>query len=127
MPNLHCRFFVDRSQYFEGGRALTAAISAIDIALHDCVGKKLGVPVYQLLGGAHRHHIPCMVSCAADPQVVAARVAEGWQNIRLAMGNGQILNQPKEQEDYQNGTVKLHLSQTGCVVKTYRGHRYIRI
>ena len=46
-----------------------------------------------------------MVSCAADPQVVAARVAEGWQNIRLAMGNGQALNQPKEEEDYQNGTV----------------------
>ena len=40
-----------RSQYFEGGRVLTAAISAIDIALHDVVGKALGVPVYQLLGG----------------------------------------------------------------------------
>ena len=37
-----------RSQYFEGGRALTAAISAIDIALYDIVGKKLGVPVYDL-------------------------------------------------------------------------------
>jgi len=40
-----------RSQYFEGGRTLTAAISAIDIALYDIVGKKLGVPVYELLGG----------------------------------------------------------------------------
>ena len=40
-----------RSQYFEGGRVLTAAISAIDIALYDIVGKKLGVPVYQLIGG----------------------------------------------------------------------------
>ena len=40
-------------------------------------GKKLGVPVYQLLGGAHRHHIPCMVSCAADVETVKARVAEG--------------------------------------------------
>jgi L-alanine-DL-glutamate epimerase-like enolase superfamily enzyme len=107
------RWRADRSQYFEGGRALTAAISAIDIALHDAVGKKLGVPVYQLLGGAHRHHIPCMVSCAADPDVVAARVAEGWQNIRLGMGNGAELNQPKEEEDYQNGTVRsnwLHLA-----------------
>ena len=27
-------------------------MSAIDIALYDCLGKKLGVPVYQLLGGA---------------------------------------------------------------------------
>ena len=49
-----------RSQYFEGGRALTAAISALDIALHDVKGKHLGVPVFQLLGGAHRHHCPSM-------------------------------------------------------------------
>ena len=47
-----------RSQYFEGGRTLTAAISAIDIALHDIVGKKLGVPVYDLLGGRNRDRIP---------------------------------------------------------------------
>ena len=40
-----------RSQYFEGGRVLSAAISAIDIALHDIKGKALDVPVYQLLGG----------------------------------------------------------------------------
>ena len=47
-----------RSQYFEGGRTLTAAISAIDLALHDIVGKKLGVPVYELLGGKHRDVVP---------------------------------------------------------------------
>ncbi|MCX8252002.1 MAG: mandelate racemase/muconate lactonizing enzyme family protein [Dehalococcoidia bacterium] len=47
-----------RSQYFEGGRTMTAAISAIDIALHDIVGKKLGVPVYELLGGKNREQIP---------------------------------------------------------------------
>ena len=35
-----------RSQYFEGGRVLTAAISAIDIALYDLVGKTLGVASY---------------------------------------------------------------------------------
>ena len=39
-----------RGQYFEGGRVLTAAIAAIDIALHDLVARSLGVPVYQLLG-----------------------------------------------------------------------------
>ena len=33
------------------GGTLFAAISAIDIALWDIVGKKLGVPVYKLLGG----------------------------------------------------------------------------
>ena len=43
-----------RSQYFEGGRVLAAAISAIDIALHDLNAKALGIPVYQLLGGKQR-------------------------------------------------------------------------
>ena len=34
-----------RGQYFEGGRVITAAISAIDIALHDLNARRLGVPV----------------------------------------------------------------------------------
>jgi galactonate dehydratase len=51
-----------RSQYFEGGRILTGAISAIDIALHDALAKHLGVPVYQLLGGAHRKEVPCFAT-----------------------------------------------------------------
>jgi galactonate dehydratase len=51
-----------RSQYFEGGRVLQAAISAIDIALHDIKGKALGVPVYELLGGKQRNVIPAFAS-----------------------------------------------------------------
>src|SRR5688500_19360126 len=42
------------SQYFEGGRVLTAAISAIDIALNDNKGKALSVPEYDLLSSKHR-------------------------------------------------------------------------
>src|SRR5215212_7123731 len=56
-----------RSQYFEGGRVLTAAIGAIDIALYDIKGKALGVPVYQLLGGKHRDRIPAFATAPADP------------------------------------------------------------
>jgi galactonate dehydratase len=37
---------------------LLSAISAIDIALWDIKGKALGVPVYELLGGAYRTRIP---------------------------------------------------------------------
>ena len=54
-----------RGQYFEGGRILTGAISAIDIALHDLVARSLGVPVYQLLGGAHRDFVPCFTTSGA--------------------------------------------------------------
>lgn len=51
-----------RSQYFEGGRVLTAAMAAIDIALHDLKGKALGVPVYELLGGKQRDTVPCFAT-----------------------------------------------------------------
>ena len=54
-----------RSQYFEGGRVLTAAQSAIDIALYDICGKALGVPVYELLGGRQRDFVPLFATAGA--------------------------------------------------------------
>ena len=77
-----------RSQYFEGGRVLTAAISAIDIALHDIKGKALGVPVYQLLGGKQRDVIPTFATTRGPcgPEMIEqARelMAMGWTAIRL--------------------------------------------
>jgi galactonate dehydratase len=78
-----------RSQYFEGGRVLQAAISAIDIALHDIKGKALGVPVYELLGGKQRDRIPTFASTGdeAEGQVAIDRAKElhalGWQAIRF--------------------------------------------
>ena len=71
-----------RSQYFEGGRVLTAAISAIDIALYDIAGKALGVPVYQLLGGKHRDVVPCFATMFAP-------TLEGLiENAQLLLNNG---------------------------------------
>ena len=49
-----------RSQYFEGGRILTGAISAIDIALYDVSAKAFGVPVYQLLGASTGTRCPVL-------------------------------------------------------------------
>jgi D-galactarolactone cycloisomerase len=37
----------------------TACLSAISIALHDAIGKSLGVPVHDLLGGCAADRIPC--------------------------------------------------------------------
>lgn len=46
------------STIYHGRRGLGIhALSAVDIALHDLVGKQLGRPVYQLLGGARRSAI----------------------------------------------------------------------
>lgn len=77
-----------RSQYFEGGRVLTAAIGALDIAFHDIRGKALGVPVHQLLGGKHRDRVPAFATAPADPgpeMLEQARVLmeAGWTCIRF--------------------------------------------
>jgi galactonate dehydratase len=77
-----------RSQYFEGGRTLTAAISAIDIALYDIVGKKLGVPVYELLGGKQRDWVPTFSSGGGSTpeemiDVAQRMMAEGFDCFRL--------------------------------------------
>lgn len=76
-----------RSQYFEGGRVLLAAQSAIDIALYDIAGKALGVPVYQLLGGKQRDVIPCFATAsgATGEQLLASTRLlweHGWRVIR---------------------------------------------
>ena len=42
---------------WRGGPVLNSAISAIEIALWDILGKSLNVPIYQLLGGACRDRV----------------------------------------------------------------------
>lgn len=40
-----------RDAYWRGGAVLMSALSAVEMALWDILGKHLGVPVYQLMGG----------------------------------------------------------------------------
>mgnify|MGYP001791620548 CR=1 FL=1 len=89
-----------RSQYFEGGRVLTSAISAIDIALYDIKGKALGVPVYELLGGKQRDYVDCFASLLFTSQeelIEKARtlLKEGWNVLRLAPAEYEVMDEPK--------------------------------
>jgi galactonate dehydratase len=76
-----------RGGFFTNGNILSAAISAIDIALWDINAKALGVPVYRLLGGLVRDRVPAYCHIGGhtlDGVVDSARAAvdEGWRYIR---------------------------------------------
>ncbi len=92
-----------RSQYFEGGRVLTAAISAIDIALYDITAKALNVPVYQLLGGKQRDFVPCFATTGGASveeliQNAQLLVDKGWSVIRTSRAGG---SQPDEKNIFE--------------------------
>ena len=80
-----------RGNYFEGGRVLSAAISAIDLALHDLIAKSLGVPVHQLLGGKQRDYVPTFATTQSDTlegiiEDVKLLLSHGWTVIRANPG-----------------------------------------
>ncbi len=69
-----------------------AAKAAIDLALHDLIGKALGVPVYDLLGGKVKSGIPAfdlidLLPPSEAASVAAKRVAEGVYDIKVKAGS----------------------------------------
>ena len=78
-----------------GRRGLTlCAISGIDMALWDILGKSLGVPVHQLLGGKRHDRMPAYASGGWAP---ADRIAEelqgfldrgGFRAVKMRVGAG---------------------------------------
>jgi len=77
-----------RLGFYRGGPVLLSAISGIDQALWDIKARKLGVPVYELLGGRVRDRIPVYAWVGGDkPQDVAAgaaaRKAQGFTAVKM--------------------------------------------
>ncbi|WP_431028816.1 mandelate racemase/muconate lactonizing enzyme family protein [Lysinibacillus sp. LZ02] len=68
-----------------------AAKAAIDIACFDVTGKKLGVPVYQLIGGRYHENFPIThVLSIGEPEKMAMqaaeKVAEGYRSFKMKVG-----------------------------------------
>ncbi|MDA1087330.1 MAG: mandelate racemase/muconate lactonizing enzyme family protein [Verrucomicrobia bacterium] len=75
-----------RGGFFEAGTVMSGAISAVDIALWDVLGKSLGVPCWQLLGGRSRDRIECYIG--ATPASARERMDEGWRYLRMEARSG---------------------------------------
>jgi muconate cycloisomerase len=70
-----------------------AAKSAIEIAMHDALGKASAKPAYELLGGKRRERIPLLrMIAASDPAADIAEArrckAEGYVAFKVKVGTG---------------------------------------
>ena len=92
-----------RGGFFPAQRILTAAMSAIDIALYDIKGKALGVPVYELLGGKVRDKVVCYPhnrghATEVEPLVESCleTMAEGWKFVRFGTPQDGDILEPRQ-------------------------------
>ena len=79
-----------RGTFYRGGPVLVSALSGIEQALWDIKGKALGVPVYELLGGACRERVRMYAHCGGSTPEQAAesarkRVAQGFTAVKTGV------------------------------------------
>ncbi|KAL7418054.1 enolase C-terminal domain-like protein [Mrakia frigida] len=77
-----------RARFYRGGEVLMSAMSGLDIALWDIKGKRMGVPVWSLLGGAVRSKIPVYCWIGGDRpadilEEAKIRKAAGFKAVKM--------------------------------------------
>ena len=95
-----------RHAFYRGGPVLCSAISGIEQAMWDILGKSLNAPVWQLLGGACRDRIRMYAHCGGGtPEEAAAnaraRVEQGFTALKTGVGRPpvKIIESPAFVED----------------------------
>ena len=76
------------ASYFRSGVTLNNALSGLDGALWDILGKRLNVPVYQLLGGKARAAAPLYAHASGRDMIeveegVRALLEQGYRHVRV--------------------------------------------
>lgn len=111
-----------RHGFWRGGVVLMTAMSGIDQALWDIVGKELGVPVYRLLGGAARDRMELYTHVhgrTPDELAVnsAALVAKGWRALKTGSVSFEQFSTEQQAVDAFALRIKLMRDAVGPEVK----------
>ncbi len=92
--------------YKTRGQSASMAISGVDIALHDIVGKALGVPVHVLLGGAVREKIRMYASFtsrdrtpADQAKLCAQSIEQGFTSTKIKIASRHGYDAPPKYPD----------------------------
>jgi galactonate dehydratase len=94
-----------RGGFYRGGAVLMSAIAGIDQALWDIKGKALGVPVYELLGGAVRDKMKVYSWIGGDKpsglvEEAGKRMAAGYKAVKMnACADMEWIDTPKKVQD----------------------------
>ena len=67
-----------RGTFWSTGQVIMSAVAGIDIALWDLKGKRLGVPVYDLLGGPTRERVRVYRHLVGDTAEALVEDAHRW-------------------------------------------------
>jgi len=90
-----------RGSFYRGGPILMSAISGIEQALWDIKGKRLGVPVYDLMGGAVRDKMKVYSWVGGDEpseliDAILRRKDAGFNHVKMnAVGNVDWIESPE--------------------------------
>lgn len=93
-----------KAAFYRGGPVLSSAVAGIDQALWDILGKSLGVPVHQLLGGAVRDRVRVYGWVGGDEpaevaEAAAAQIEAGLTAIKMnASGRLSPMPTPREMD-----------------------------
>ncbi|ROS38685.1 galactonate dehydratase [Amycolatopsis thermoflava] len=91
-----------KAAFYRGGPVLSSAVAGIDQALWDILGKSLGVPVHQLLGGAVRDEVRVYGWIGGDEpsavaEAAAAQAEAGLTAVKMN-ASGRIGRMPNRAE-----------------------------
>ena len=114
------------SGYYQG--AVMSAISGIEMALWDITGQAIGVPIWQLLGGAYRNSIRMYNDCHAgeendNPESWAAK-AKMVENRGFDAIKFDIDPRPTRRDDYNrtmsNSDIAFHIEVVTAIRESLR-------
>ena len=95
------------------------AISAVDIALLDLLGKRDGVPAWRLLGASAPERIACNATIGADDAADAADAAAkavraGFETIKVKAGDGRDVDRIRSVRAAAGPAPRLRIDANGC-------------